>query len=249
MPRLFLFLVISVLLTSCSVRDVPVPKVFANGKPVPLKFGASMWNKLAADGIPGPPNEEHKIIVPPKSSLVFKFDYQPKELVLYSKKKGLKEQKEIVKKNEVLLPKKEGIYYYHFYGKWKEGYLLYSFIIEVRPLDKMKGNSLDNAAALKKVATEYILAEYVGDLSTLRKITIKDARKAVDNGELNIFKGQKLKGILTIEIVNQTQKEAKSIITVSSITNKAESTTTYYEHLTMINIDGDWKVSKAQRDI
>ena len=47
-----------------------------------------MWNKLAADGIPRPPSEE-KVIVPPQSRLKFKFDYQPKELVLYIQKKVL----------------------------------------------------------------------------------------------------------------------------------------------------------------
>lgn len=108
---------------------------------------------------------------------------------------------------------------------------------------------MDNAAALKKVATEYILAEYEGDLSTLRKLTIKDARKAVDNGELNIFKKHKLERILKIEKVNQSQREAKLIVTVSSITNKAERASSYYEHLSMINVNGDWKVAKAERDI
>lgn len=109
-------------------------------------------------------------------------------------------------------------------------------------------NSLRNSEIqeeLKNMSMQFIAAEYEGDREKLLEITRKDAKKAVENGELDIFKSHKLDGIVYFNFVERENPDEYLVIVAVAPINE----TIYYEHLIFNRFDGDWLITQIERDV
>jgi len=102
---------------------------------------------------------------------------------------------------------------------------------------------------LKRITTQYIKAEYDGDINTLLTITREDALNTVKSGELQIFQSHKLDKIVSFNIARTKLLNTYLMIaTVSSYEPNAAVPTIYYEHLWFKDFNNKWFIIKIERD-
>jgi hypothetical protein len=108
--------------------------------------------------------------------------------------------------------------------------------------------SQDLENMLKNMTTQYIQAEYAGNKEVLLDLTEGEAKKAVEENQLDIFKGQKLEKIVEMKITKISDIEYQVIATVSSAVTEKDQLTNYFENLTISKVNNEWLITKINRD-
>ncbi|KZE42851.1 hypothetical protein AV540_25410 [Brevibacillus parabrevis] len=103
-------------------------------------------------------------------------------------------------------------------------------------------------AKLTGIAAQYIEAEYAGNKDVLLNITTGDAKKAVEEGQLDIFNNQHLDKIVDTKVNKISDEEYHLVITVSSSPSVQEQATNYFENVTLTKTNNTWLISKVDRD-
>jgi hypothetical protein len=94
---------------------------------------------------------------------------------------------------------------------------------------------------IQETVTEYVNALYEGDRDKLEKLLVNQARKDLDKGLPDSFKGAKLEKIVSMKV---STVDTTTAFVVARIESDGSG---YNEELTLIGGGGIWKISKTER--
>ncbi|PPA82767.1 hypothetical protein C4A76_21155 [Brevibacillus laterosporus] len=80
------------------------------------------------------------------------------------------------------------------------------------------------------------------------KVTDEEAKKAVEEDQLTIFKDQRLDHIVDTKVEKISDTEYNLVVTVSSSPKENEQPTNYTENLTITKHNEEWFITKVARE-
>ncbi|WP_281888715.1 hypothetical protein [Paenibacillus sp. YYML68] len=132
---IIMLLVVSTMLISCSIREIPIPTVKVENPEITIPVEIISYSWLAKDEYGGAwddMQDKEAVVVPKKSKINISFEYKPKNIQI--RHHISKTEWENFEKNvyEINVPDKEGIHIYSMLTNWSEGIVDYALKIEVK---------------------------------------------------------------------------------------------------------------------